>query len=314
MNLHDKSVKILESFLETYTIDGVCGFFVDPEMDNDGSYWVYAILDLDWLGKFPTKPEFVANRIKQGLRKEIMKYTGIDVNVGMSAKKCPDSLSESVSTHIRRRLDIETLKSTIDNLIDYELEPCEHSPVGEFVATVCDMMKDIIIDNVTETSNLTVTPKENDDLYFYLVDTFGKHIAKKYKVRCADGINESKKTYIVTESQYDRLLNEQTYEDSEKDSVKFYKLFKKIVDDKFSELTYNNSPKWSTHEDDVAWSDSDGDIIRYFDYAFLVDRKFFWSMMTYLPISHHATKLMFTKYFKENFPNKPFLSVDEFDV
>ena len=91
-------------------------------------------------------------------------------------------------------------------------------------------------------------------------------------------------------------------------------MFKKIIDEKFSELTYDESPSWSTHEDDVAWKDSDEDFIRYFDYAFLVKRGFFWSLMNYLPISHNATKMMFERYFKERFPDKFFISVDEFDA
>jgi hypothetical protein len=132
--------------------------------------------------------------------------------------------------------------------------------------------------------------------------------------KCEENIKESKKTYVVTESQYKNLLEGKTEEDSIEDSKKFYKLFKRIMDDKFSELTYNENPFWSTHKDDVSWTDSEGDVITYNDYSFLVNRKFFWSLMEYLPISYHATKLMFTKYFKEKFPDKFFLSVDEFNV
>ena len=79
------------------------------------------------------------------------------------------------------------------------------------------------------------------------------------------------------------------------------------------ELTYDESPRWSTHKDDVAWTDSEGNVFRYFDYAFLVKRGFFWSLMNYLPISHNTTKMMFERYFKERFPDKFFISVDEFD-
>jgi hypothetical protein len=132
--------------------------------------------------------------------------------------------------------------------------------------------------------------------------------------KCEENINESKKTYVVTESQYKNLLEGSTVEDSIEDSKRFYKMFKRIIDEKFSELTYDESPYWSTHEDDVAWKDSNEDFIRYFDYAFLVKRGFFWSLMNYLPISHNATKMMFEQYFKERFPDKFFISVDEFDA
>jgi len=132
--------------------------------------------------------------------------------------------------------------------------------------------------------------------------------------KCEENIKESKKTYVVTESQYKNLLEGSTEQDSIEDSKRFYKMFKKIIDEKFSELTYDESPRWSTHEDDVAWTDSEGDVFRYFDYSFLVKRDFFWSLMNYLPISHNATKMMFERYFKERFPDKFFLSVAEFDV
>ena len=132
--------------------------------------------------------------------------------------------------------------------------------------------------------------------------------------KCEENIKESKKTYVVTESQYKNLLEGSTEQDSIEDSKRFYKMFKKIIDEKFSELTYDESPSWSTHEDDVAWKDSDEDVFRYNDYAFLVKRGFFWSLMNYLPISHNATKMMFERYFKERFPDKFFLSVAEFDV
>jgi hypothetical protein len=132
--------------------------------------------------------------------------------------------------------------------------------------------------------------------------------------KCEENLKESKKTYVVTESQYKNLLEGSTEEDSIEDSKRFYKMFKKIIDEKFSELTYDESPRWSTHEDDVAWTSSEGDVFRYFDYSFLVKRDFFWSLMNYLPISHNATKMMFERYFKERFPDKFFLSVAEFDA
>jgi hypothetical protein len=132
--------------------------------------------------------------------------------------------------------------------------------------------------------------------------------------KCEENIKESKKTYVVTESQYKNLLEGSTEEESIEDSKRFYKMFKRIIDEKFLELTYDESPRWSTHEDDVAWTDSEGDVFRYFDYSFLVKRGFFWSLMNYLPISHNATKMMFERYFKERFPDKFFLSVAEFDI
>lgn len=311
MSKHEKTVKILESFLETYTMDGVCSFFVDSEEGaerEEDRIAVYMVLDLDWVNKEITKPGFVANRMRAGLKEEIKKYTGLDVYVGSTAKKCSESLSESVSVYLRRRLSFELMKQDIDNLVDYELNPCEFNDIGDFVAEACD----ILAHNYLE--DFQVSSKDKDTFYIALVDLFGKHLVNVYKERCMKGLKESKKTYMVTESQYNKLLNEQTEEISKENAIKFYKLFKKIVDGKFSELTYNESPYWSTHEDDVAWSDSSNDVIRYNDYSFLVDRNFYWTFMNYLPISHTTLKLMFARYFREKFPDKFFLSVIEFDA
>jgi hypothetical protein len=310
MNQHEKTVKILESFLKDYTMEGVCSFFVDSEEGaeyEEDRIAVYIVLDLDWANKEITKPGFVANRMRAGLKEEIKKYTGLDVYVGSTARKCEENINESISTYLRRRLSFEHMKQDIDNLVDYELNPCEFNDIGDFVAEACD----ILAYNYLE--ELQVSSKDKDGFYIALVDLFGKYLVNVYKERCVKGLKESKKTYMVTESQYNKLLNEQTEEDSKENATKFYKLFKKIVDGKFSELTYNESPYWSTHEDDVAWSDSFNDIIRYNDYTFLVDRNFYWTFMNYLPISHSTLKLMFARYFREKFPDKFFLSVQEFD-
>jgi hypothetical protein len=225
----------------------------------------------------------------------------------------PKSILESMSPHVRRRLDFDRLKQEIDNIVDYELHVCRFPNAGEFIGEVCDMVNERMLDDIVASTSIKVSLKEKDSLYFYLVDMFGEYLAKKYHMRCTKGIRESKKTYVVTESQYKNLLEGSTEEDSIEDSKRFYKMFKRIIDDKFSELTYDESPRWSTHEDDVAWKDSDEDVFRYNDYAFLVRRGFFWSLMNYLPISHNATKMMFERYFKEKFPDKFFLSVEEFD-
>jgi hypothetical protein len=310
MNQHEKTVKILESFLKDYTMEGVCSFFVDSEEGaeyEEDRIAVYIVLDLDWVNKEITKPGFVANRMRAGLKEEIKKYTGLDVYVGSTARKCEENINESISTYLRRRLSFEHMKQDIDNLVDYELNPCEFNDIGDFVAEACD----ILAYNYLE--ELQVSSKDKDGFYIALVDLFGKYLVNVYKERCVKGLKESKKTYMVTESQYNKLLNEQTEEDSKENAIKFYKLFKKIVDGKFSELTYNESPHWSTHEDDVAWSDFSNDVIRYNDYTFLVDRNFYWTFMNYLPISHTTLKLMFARYFSEKFPDKFFLSVQEFD-
>lgn len=311
MENREKTVKLLESFLSDKQVDGVCGYIVDP--DGEGPIQVIVVLDIDYIKEANTKPGFIARMIRQGVKQEIEKWIGFDVYVGSTARKCEENITESISTYLRRRLSFEHMKQDIENLVDYELNPCEFSNIGDFVAEACDMLVYSYVEDL-EVSFQKVSSREKDTLYYFLVDNFGNHLANVYKQRCVKGLGESKKTYVVTESQYKNLLEGSTEEESIEDSKRFYKMFKRIIDEKFSELTYDESPRWSTHEDDVAWRDSDEDVFRYNDYAFLVKRGFFWSLMNYLPISHNATKMMFERYFKEKFPDKFFLSVEEFDA
>ena len=87
----DKKMSVIEKFMTDLNIKGICGFWIDPEYDEDGVVWVYIILDSDWLMEIPTKPEFVARRMRAGVEEEIEKFLGINVRVGSVAKKCNDT-------------------------------------------------------------------------------------------------------------------------------------------------------------------------------------------------------------------------------
>ena len=200
----DKTIKLLEEFLKDYTMEGVCGFWVQPD-EEGGVPSVYIIFDLDWVYSLQTKPDFVARRMRQGLKEDIKNWTGVDVPyVGSTAKKCDNTkdINESISTYLRRRVSFEDMKQDIDNLVDYELNPCEFSDIGDFVAEACD----ILAYNYLE--DLQVSSKDKDGFYVALVDLFGKHLVNVYKERCVKGLKESKKRIIVTESQYKRLFEQ----------------------------------------------------------------------------------------------------------
>jgi|688.fasta_scaffold221606_2 hypothetical protein len=200
----DKTIKLLEEFLKDYTMEGACGFWVQPDEDG-GIPSVYIIFDLDWLQSFQTKPDFVARRMRQGLKEDIKNWTGVDVPyVGSTAKKCDNTkdINESISTYLRRRLSLEDMKQDIDNLVDYEINPCGFSNVGDFVAEACDWLAQNYLEN------LEVSAKDSDNLYTSLVDLFGEHLVNVYKERCVKGLKESKKRIIVTESQYKRLFEQ----------------------------------------------------------------------------------------------------------
>ena len=119
------------------------------------------------------------------------------------------SLMENVSHELRRRLDLDRLKHVLDAIIDYEINTCSFDEVGEYVSEVCDMLKDVIIDNVEADTQLKkISPKDRDSLYYFLVDTFGEYLVNYYKKQCVKGLKESKKKIIVTESQYNRLFEQ----------------------------------------------------------------------------------------------------------
>jgi Zn-dependent M32 family carboxypeptidase len=223
----DKTIKLLEEFLSSYEMEGICGTWVDNELDEDGNYWVYIVLDLNWLEENQTKPGFIEQRMKQGLKEEIKKYLNLDVYVGSTAKKC-GSLNESVSTYLRRRLSFQDMKENMENVVDYELNPCEFSNIGDFVAEACDMLAHNYLED------LQVSSKDKDNFYFALVDLFGEYLSKVYKQRCVNGLNESKKRIIVTESQYKRLFEQK---------VSKIEMFQDLINDK---LNY-----FKTHCDDV---------------------------------------------------------------
>ena len=85
-----EQINVLEKFIETIDIDGICGAWVDADVTEDERIWVYIIIDLDWLDSIETKPGFVANRMRQGMKSEIKQWTNIDVEVGSISKKCPE--------------------------------------------------------------------------------------------------------------------------------------------------------------------------------------------------------------------------------
>lgn len=99
------------------------------------------------------------------------------------------------------------------------------------------------------------------------------------------------------------------------DENRLYKLFKRILDSKFSELTLDEYPDWKTKKDEVDWVDSNGKpVIYYHDETFHVLREFFYTFLRYMPLSYQQTDELFTRYFEEKFPNKPFISVTMFDL
>lgn len=87
--MDQKTLDLIKQFMENLDVEGICGFWVDyDEEDILQDIWVYIILDLDWLEEIPTKRDFVAKRMRLGIRDEIKKWLDLDVKVGSISKKC----------------------------------------------------------------------------------------------------------------------------------------------------------------------------------------------------------------------------------
>jgi hypothetical protein len=113
-------------------------------------------------------------------------------------------LFETISPYLRRRLSFDSMKENIDSIVDYELNPCGFSDIGDFIAEACDMLSYNCLEDIQ------VSPKDKDGFYVAMVYLFGEYLVKIYKERCVKGLKESKKRIIVTESQYNRLFEQKT--------------------------------------------------------------------------------------------------------
>lgn len=210
MDKHQKTISLLEAFLSDKVVDGICGYIVDPDIDEHSNYMVHVILDIDYINQANTKPGFVAKMIRNGVKQEIQKWLGIDVYVGSTSKKCDtvNPISESMSTHVKRRLTDNEVMDELNTIIMFELNSSSYEP-SEYVEEVCDLLNEKFLDHVWETTNLKVSFKEKDQLYIYFFDKYKNYILKRYY--SYKDITESKKPtkYIITESQY-RLIRRES--------------------------------------------------------------------------------------------------------
>ena len=139
MKNREKTVKLLESFLSDKEVDGVCGYMVDP--DGEGPIQVIVVLDIDHIKEANTKPGFVAKMIREGVKKEIKKWIGLEVYGGSTAKKCneSESLSESkkkyIVTESQYNIILESQKYTkvFQEMVDKQMA---------YIRRVCDMGAD----------------------------------------------------------------------------------------------------------------------------------------------------------------------------
>jgi hypothetical protein len=226
MKNREKTVKLLKSFLSDKEVDGVCGYMVDP--DGEGPIQVIVVLDIDYIQDANTKPGFIAKMIREGVKQEIKKWINLDVYVGSIAKKCnePEPMTESMSMHVKRRLNDGEVLDQLNTIIDWEVNALTYKNPLEYIEEVCNTLTEHTLDYIWETTNLKVSLKEKDELYFYFLRKYEKYITKKYNDQRNFGswqsVDESKKKYIVTESQYNLIL----------ESKKHIQFFQDLIDNR----------------------------------------------------------------------------------
>lgn len=115
MNSRQKTKKLLELFLSQKEVDGVCGYIIDDEFNEDDERLaVYVIIDHDYLMAANTIPSYISRMIKGGVEKEIKKWLNLDVYVGSTVKKCNESIKESKKKYIVTESQLNRLKEYFD--------------------------------------------------------------------------------------------------------------------------------------------------------------------------------------------------------
>ena len=142
---------------------------------------------------------------------------------------------ENVSPEIRRRIDSENLKDLIDYIVEYDFNvPCEY-PVGEFVAEVCDLAVNNIVDYVVNGTSLQkVTFKDRDSLYYFFVDKFGDYLSNYHRKTCSNLTESERRLWENVSPEIRRRLG----------NLNFDKIRTEILDDRFSPCDYNDVGEW----------------------------------------------------------------------
>ena len=104
------------------------------------------------------------------------------------------------SQFLLRRFSFDKMKEDIDNIVDYELNPCEFDNVELFIYGACNMLAY----RYFEDSKLS--DKESEKLFPSIVNLFGEHLTKVYYKRCGKGLRESVKKIIIPENKLEEIV------------------------------------------------------------------------------------------------------------
>lgn len=85
-----------------------------------------------------------------------------------------------LDSRVLRRIDNNKLEEFMSGLLNEEdYNPCYYEDAGEYISSICDLLKDDFIGYIDVDTNA----KTRDALYFYLVDKFGKLLLRIYRGR-----------------------------------------------------------------------------------------------------------------------------------
>ena len=104
------------------------------------------------------------------------------------------------SLFLLRRFSFDKMKEDINNIVDYELNPCEFNNVELFIYGACNMLAY----RYFEDSKLS--DKESEKLYPSIVNLFEEHLTKVYNKKCVKGLRESVKKIIIPENKLEEIV------------------------------------------------------------------------------------------------------------
>ena len=139
---------------------------INIELDKHGFLWVSNAL----LKRLSNKLSLSSEVIKKILKKWII-----------DNYKSSDSLSESMSPHVKRRLTDSEILDEITAIMDYDLDISLFDSVSDCIEEVCDTLNEKFLDYLKDETSRQVSLKEKDELYWYFVNRFGKYIEKQYE-------------------------------------------------------------------------------------------------------------------------------------
>ena len=93
-------------------------------------------------------------------------------------------LMEGLPVGFRRRYNYDLIKNHLDFSILESTNPCDWVDTGEFVGDMCQMMVEDLLEDYVTITDEKIDYSVKDDLYFFMLDTFGGYLQELYDKEC----------------------------------------------------------------------------------------------------------------------------------